>query len=149
MELDAQVFLVWLDHAVAGGTDAAVVFADRMRPAFRSVFDAWLATVPPGQIPPGTPMDTEAYDTTAVTADETAVRANELAAVATARAGAANQTGDNFVLVAVIMATVLFFAGMGTRFGERRVRRVLVAWAATLMVGGILFMLTQPVSFGI
>lgn len=149
MELDAQVFLAWLDHAAAGGMDSAAIFADRMRPEFRAVFDAWLATVPPGTIPPGTPMDTDAYDSTAVTADETAVQANDLATVATARAADANQTGDNYVLVAVIMATVLFFAGMGTRFGARNVRRVMVAWAGALLVGGLLFMLTQPISFGI
>lgn len=149
MDLDAQVFLAWLDHALANGTDAATPFADRMRPEFRPVFDAWLATVPPGEIPPGTPMDTPAYDATAVTADELAVQANHLADEATARAARANQTGDNFVLVAVIMATVLFFAGIGTRFGQRSLRRGMVAWAAVLFVGGLLFMFTQPVSFGI
>jgi predicted phage tail protein len=94
-------------------------------------------------------MDTDAYDATAVTADEVAVQANDLATAATAKAAAANQTGDNYVLVAVIMATVLFFAGMGTRFGARRVRRAMVAWAAVLLIGGLLFMLTQPISFGI
>lgn len=149
MELDAQVFLAWLDHAASGGVESAGLFADRMRPEFRAVFDAWLTTVPPGEIPPGTPMDTEAYDTTAVTADEIAVQANDLAAAATAKAADANQTGDNFVLVAVIMATVLFFAGMGTRFGARRLRRAMVAWAGALLVMGLLFMFTQPISFGV
>ena len=63
-----------------------------------------------------------------------AVQANDLADQEITKAAEANQTGDNFVLVAVIMATVLFFAGMGTRFGARRLRRAMVAWAGALLV---------------
>ena len=149
MQEDQQVFLAWLGRAADGDAAAEALFADRMRPEFRPVFDRWLLTAPVGTIPSGTPMTTTAYDTDAVTADELAVRANQLAGEATIRAAHANQTGDNHVLTAVIMASVLFFAGIGTRFSDRRLRLGMLGWGTLLFVGGVTFMLTQPVSFGI
>ena len=56
----------------------------------------------------------------------------------------ANQTADNFVLVAVIMATVLFFAGIVGHFRDRRLRQAMLGLAIVLLVGGVAFMLSMP-----
>lgn len=149
LDVDVQSFMAWLGAAAAGDTVAAEAFHQRMREPFKPVFDQWLLTAAPGAIPPGTPMDSPDYDAMASEGTALAVRANDLADEEIAKAAQANQTGDNFVLVTVIMAMVLFFAGIATRFGDRRVRRGLVGLAGVLLVGGTLFMLTQPVSFAV
>ena len=61
----------------------------------------------------------------------------------------ANQRADNFVLVAVIMATVLFFAGVATHFHDRRLRQALLGLAIVLLVGGIAFMFGMPQSIAV
>ncbi len=72
-----------------------------------------------GRDPPGTPFDLPQYQPAA----ETGANAlNEEANALADEAREANQTGDNFVLVAVIMASVLFFAGVGTKLKGRAVR---------------------------
>lgn len=149
LDVDVQSFIAWLGAASAGDPASAQAFRDRMRDPFKVVFDRWLLTAPPGVIPPGTPIDTDAYDEMASEGARLAVQANDLADLEIAKAAQANQTGDNFVLVTVIMAMVLFFAGIATRFGDRRVRRGLVAMAGVLLVGGTLFMLSLPVSFAV
>ncbi|MFN8619783.1 MAG: hypothetical protein U0869_11645 [Chloroflexota bacterium] len=149
LDLDTQMFVAWLGAAASGDATTATAYADRMRTEFRPVFDAWLFTAAPGTIPAGSPIDTPAYDEQASGAVLTARQANHLADLEIAKAAEANQTGDNFVLVTVIMSMVLFCAGIATRFGHRRVRRGLVALAGLLLVGGTLFMLSLPVSFAI
>lgn len=149
LDVDVQSFVAWLGAAASGDTVTADAFRERMRDPFKPVFDQWLLTAAPGEIPPGTPMDAPDYDAMASEGTALAVRANELADEEIAKAANANQTGDNFVLVTVIMAMVLFFAGIATRFGDRRVRRGLVALAGVLLVGGSLFMLSLPVSFAV
>lgn len=149
LDVDVQSFIAWLGAASAGDDAAAQAYRDRMRDAFKPVFDQWLLSAPPGEIPAGSPIDTPAYDAMASAGADLAVQANDLADQEIAKAAEANQTGDNFVLVTVIMAMVLFFAGIATRFGDRRVRRGLVALAGVLLVGGTLFMLSLPVSFSV
>jgi hypothetical protein len=65
-----------------------------------------------------------------------------------ATAQRANQIGDNFVLVAVIMASVLFFAGVGTKVKERRIRLVMLLGGLALFSGGVWFMLQMPQNIG-
>jgi predicted phage tail protein len=60
-----------------------------------------------------------------------------------------NQIGDNFVLVAVIMASVLFFAGVGSKLKARRLRLFMLLVGVTLFLGGISFMLSMPQNFGL
>ena len=62
---------------------------------------------------------------------------------------AANQTGDNFVLTAVVMASVVFFAGVGTKLRGRAMRLAMLALAVLLFLGGLGFMLSLPHSVGI
>ena len=61
----------------------------------------------------------------------------------------ANQLADNFVLITVIMATVLFFAGVVGHFKDRRLGQVLLGFAVVLLIGGIAFMLSMPQDFSV
>jgi len=164
-QIDVQLWTLWLDvlnlefrnlAVDPSGTSApelldatAVAFvAERFRDEFKPAQAAWLALEPPPGLvlPLGTPFDMEEY----VVAER--VRAEELNATAdaaAARARDANQTGDNFVLVAVIMASVLFFAGVGTKFKGRGVRLVMLLFAALAFLGGISFMFSMPQNVGL
>ena len=56
----------------------------------------------------------------------------------------ANQTGDNYVLATVLFASVLFFAGISTKFGERWVRITLVIVGFLAFLSGAVLLLTYP-----
>ena len=79
----------------------------------------------------GTPFDLESY---APVSEQNAQELNAKADELGAEAREANQRSDNFVLVAVIMASVLFFAGVGTKFKGRGIRLVMLAMAFVLFV---------------
>ncbi len=149
VEVDSEFLATWLIMAAESNTRGMVVLEDRLRPEFRPAFDSWLASAPAGEIPPGTPFDLAEYDASAGVARAEARQLNLDADAATAKAGDANQTGDNFVLVAVIMASVLFFAGVGTKFRGRRVRVAMILGALVLFAGGLLFMLSLPPNVGL
>ena len=57
----------------------------------------------------------------------------------------ANQRGDNYTLLTVLFASVLFFAGISTKFEGRRVQQARVGLAVVLTIVGIGFLLTFPV----
>ena len=61
----------------------------------------------------------------------------------------ANRLGDNFVLVAVVMASVLFFAGVGTKVRARGIRLFMLIAGFMLFIGGIWFMLSMPQNVGL
>ena len=53
------------------------------------------------------------------------------------------------MLVAVIMASVLFFAGVGTKLKGRGSRLMMLIFAVLLFLGGLAFMLSMPQNVGI
>ena len=94
----------------------------------------------------GTPFDLDEY---APASRDEAERLNAEADVFAEASAEANQTGDNFVLTAVLMASVLFFAGVGTKLKGRVVRLMMLAFAVLLFLGGLAFMLSLPQNVGI
>ncbi|MFL5716773.1 MAG: hypothetical protein ACJ77V_04235, partial [Chloroflexota bacterium] len=66
-----------------------------------------------------------------------------------ADAQAANQISDNFVLTAVLFASVLFFAGMAARFRPQWLRWMMLGVALVVCVIGLAveFALPQNVGF--
>jgi len=145
-QIDVMAWISYLEHRQAGDDAGADFLKQRFRPEFKPAFDAWMALVPVGQIPPGTPFDLPDYQ------PEARRRATELNAAADAlgaTAREANQIGDNFVLVAVIMASVLFFAGVGTKVQGRAVRLFMLTIGTALFLGGVWFMLNLPQSVGL
>ena len=79
-------------------------------------------------------------------------RSQALADAAAARfvdAKRANQTGDNYVLVTVLMSIALFLAGTVTRFDNERVRIAIVSTAGAALGLGLVAVALLPISFGL
>ena len=146
VQIDVQLWILWLEQAQldarSGDNTTDMAFVEsRFRDEFKPAFEAWLALVPEGEAPPGRPFDLPEY------VPEAREEADRLDAEAEAFAkvsAEANQTGDNFVLTAVLMASVLFFAGVGTKLKGRGVRLLMLTFAALLLLGGLGFMLSLP-----
>lgn len=145
-QVDVMVWISYLEHRHAGDDSGAAFLKERFREEFRPAFDAWLALAPAGEWPPGTPFDLPQYRPSAKQmADQLNAEADAFAAAARE----ANQIGDNFVLVAVIMASVLFFAGVGTKVSGRAIRLFMLSLGTALFLGGVWFMLSMPQNFGL
>jgi hypothetical protein len=144
--VDVQLWVFWLEQAQMDTPEndnslALAFIEERFRDEFIPAFDAWLAQVPEGEIPPARPFDMAEYQPAArVEAERLNALSDEFAEVS----AEANQTGDNFVLTAVIMASVLFFAGVGTKLKGRGVRLFMLLVAALFFLGGLGFMLSLP-----
>jgi hypothetical protein len=145
--VEIQIWLSWLQlQRTEAGAATAAFLEERFREEFKPAFEAWLAQVPEGEIPPGTPFEMDEYESE--TAD-LVLGHNEEAEALADEARRANQLSDNFVLVTVIMAAVLFFAGVGTHFKDRRLRLVMLGFAVALLAGGVAFTFAQPQSIAV
>jgi hypothetical protein len=149
LEIDAEMFSTWLVLAAEGNERGATAIRGRMRDEFLPAFDAWLGDAPLGEFPDGRPFDLPQYEDFARSEARQAQQLFDAADAAAADARAANQTGDNFVLAAVIMATVLFFTGVSTKLRGRWLRMVMLLIAAILFLAGLAFMLSLPQNVGI
>jgi hypothetical protein len=136
--IDSQTWLEWVS-AVAAGQKAKADFLDnRFSPSLKVAQTEWLAGVQldaqgvPVTIPPGTPLDLPSYVVPEqLQADADAVRAEEL--LADANDAAENST--QFVLLAVLLALVLFFASVATKFTGPKVQVLLTSVSLVLLVG--------------
>jgi hypothetical protein len=144
--IDVAVFLDWLDATQVGDTVLAADLESRMRDEFRPAFDAWRATVPGEAIPPGHPFTRPEY----VLADQQeAIRLEAEASAAFTDGQEANQISDNFVLAAVMLASVLFFAGLAGTFDSLRAQLLLLALGGLMLLGGSIVVLSLPQDVGI
>jgi len=146
LQLDVIAWVSYLEQLQAGNENGAAFLRARFRKEFTPAFDAWLSLVPEGEVPPGTPFELPAYRPAAML---DAAQLNAEADSLSEAAAKANQTGDNFVLVAVVMASVLFCAGVGTKVTQTSLRVAMLCLGITLFLGGTGFMLSLPQNFGI
>ena len=59
------------------------------------------------------------------------------------------QRASNYVLTVVLYAVVLFFAGMSTKIGNRRLRAVLVGAGYFVLISTLIWVATFPVSLSV
>jgi hypothetical protein len=143
--IDVDTFLGWLDAAQSGQRSLADDIHARMREEFLPAFDAWLAMARPGSIPDGTPFALPEYQLATV---EKAERLEAKAAALFDEGTEANQIGDNFVLAAVLFASVLFFAGLAGTFNSVRAQVFLLALGGVMLVIGTIIVVTLPQDVG-
>jgi hypothetical protein len=129
---DATTFNAWFTAEIAGDKNGMRVAERRFRPQYKVAFVAWLATHPftNPNAPPG-PQSMPQYKPTG----------QALSQVLDAQADAfytegekAAETGDDYVRVTVILASVLFLVGISTQFPFRGVRYGLITVGTLLLL---------------
>jgi hypothetical protein len=143
--IDVDTFLNWLDAMQSGDPDLADDIHDRMREEFLPAFNAWLATAPAGTIPDGTPFELPEYR---LAAEQEAKRLETEAATLFKEGNESNRVGDDFVLAAVLFASVLFFSGLAGTFDSLRAQLFLLILGGLMLVIGTIIVLTLPQNVG-
>lgn len=148
VQIDVQSWLAWIDARVSGRDEVADFLHERFRAEFLPAFDAWMDSVqgePKGTVPEGTPFELPEYQ---LAEGEKADRLESEAAASFDEARRANQTGDNFVLTAVLYASVLFFAGIGTKWRSSRLRLFSLGLGSIVFVVASFIVFTLPQNVG-
>jgi len=129
---DAVTFNAWYTAHIAGNKNDMRVARKYFLPTYRAAFDAWLATKPFTNLSaPAGPEDMPQFKPPG------AALAHALDARADAyytQGQKAAQTGDHYIRVTVILASVLFLVGISTQFPMLRLRYGLIAVGVLLLV---------------
>ena len=139
--LDVGLFNWWLRERVNGDARLAQFIEARFRPEFRAAFESWLATDPlrsPAAAP--SPFASPAYH---LESRDSAAMYEQAADSASALGRVANRTSDGYVLAAVMLATVMFFATSAQQ-ATHRFRWVLLVIATLSFLVGAIRLLTLP-----
>jgi len=135
---DLTIYTQWVLAERGGDQELTAFIEERFTPEFRIAFDAWTADgrsdrgpfVRDEYVPPGTE------------------EAAELSEVADERFAAAlenNQRGDNYSLLTVLFALVLFLTAMSQRNLQSWIGRVLLGMAIAIGILGLIFLATFPI----
>ena len=145
-QLDTTVWLQWLAAFRAGDTALARFLRDRFRPGLLRAHNVWVAkavVAPDGKVistPSGTPFTEPQYEV------PDAARADSLSAEAEQKVADSQHAANmntNYVVVALIFALVLFFAGVATKFRNPKLQAALVALAIICAVFGLVRIVTM------
>ena len=143
--IDVDTFLNWMDAEQSDDHDLADDIHARMREEFLPAFNAWLDTAPTGTIPDGTPFELPEYR---LAAEEKAKQLEVKASRLFADGNESNQVSDDFVLAAVLFASVLFFSGLAGTFDSLRAQLFLLILGAVMLVVGTIIVITLPQNVG-
>lgn len=137
-QFDLTVYAEWVVATADGKTELAQYIQDRFTPHFAAAFDAWQADgmtengpfareeyVPPGQ----------------VEAEELNARADDKFAEALVN----NQRGDDYSLLTVLFALVLFLTAMSQRDVKTWIGRALLGLAIVVAIVAIVILFTFPI----
>ena len=137
------VFIQYMGAVTRGDEKFADFIYTRLPPELKTALDAWLKTRPlQNPDAPKTPFDMPDY---VIPEREKAQRLTQVAHKKFREARKAGQRSDNYVLLTVIYASVLFFAGMGMKFESRRIRLVILGIGAIAFAAGTVTALSFPV----
>jgi ferric-dicitrate binding protein FerR (iron transport regulator) len=118
---------------------------DRFRDDFRVAFDIWMEQSPfEHEATSKTPFELAEYQVDEwASADRFEADAEQYAA----EAREANQNGDNYVLVAVVFASVMLFAGIASKMDTLPARVVLFTSAVVVLIAGSFALILMPRTF--
>ena len=142
--IDVIIFQGWVDAYAAENENIMDFYEGRFRDEFIPAFEAWVATDPVNNPDaPSGPFLMEEYQ---VASMQEAEQLEEEASVLFAEGEQANQTSDDYAFSTVLLATVLFFAGIATRFEWQPIRWALLAIGIGLLVFGAYTLLSLPIA---
>ena len=146
-EVDVATFIQWVDAYAQGQTELTDFYLRRFRAEFKPAFNAWLATKPlTNRNAPLTPFVMPQYK---LAAEEEAAQLDAEAELSSAVVRRNIQRASNYVLGVVLFSVSLFFAGMSTRLGDLRLRRIALGVGCTMFIGTVIWLATQPISIAV
>jgi hypothetical protein len=139
---DASMFIAFMQARFESNHALETFLLERFRPETKPAVEAWLK-LDPLKNPAAPPSP---FRMTEYTQKETAeaARQEELATNAMAAAREARRFSDDYVLLTVVFASVLFFGGIARAFDSRQLRIVLAALAVLLFLGTLAVLTTMP-----
>ncbi len=143
-QIDIAVAMNWLNAYENGNSELADFYASRFSPQLKAAFDSWMAT-DPFHNPEAAkdPFDLSEYQIPEF------LEANRLQGESdqlTSDGQVAGDYGDRYVATTVILAIVLFFAGIAPQVQWRPARTVLVGFALVMFVYCLLQITRLPVA---
>jgi hypothetical protein len=141
-QIDVAVFSSFVDAYASGDTKLAEFYRSRARAEFKPALEAWIATDPAkNRNAPPTPFAMPQYKLAATAQAE---RSTKEAEASTQTALLDNQRSDDYVLLAVLFASVLLFAGLAPKSRTFRIQVAMLTMAGTLLCVGIWLLLAFP-----
>ena len=139
---DSDTFNSWVVAKLDGKEKAAEFFERRFSEEYRPAFTVWLRTDPFNnpQAPSG-PMFMPEYHNAK---HEQFLSLNKQAAEMADRGTKSGETGDEYVRITVLLATVLLITAIGQRFHFKTVRIVFMVLACLLLCLPLLQLLMLP-----
>jgi len=140
--LDVSTFNTWIQAKENGNDALAALYVRRFSPAFKTAFDAWIASHPftNPDAPPG-PSFMPEYTNPQI---EQGDALNEEATGIFEEGTQARETSDDYIRTTVVLATVLFLMALSQRFRIREVRIAVLIISGLLMVYGLGTILSFP-----
>ena len=140
--LDAALFMEWIGAIATENERLEEFYRERFRPGMSAAVDAWLATDPihnPDAPPHPFLMPEYRVEQDSIGAAEQS-RSDESWRLAREY----DQTADRYVLLTVVFASVLFFAGISEKFDHFGVRTAVLLMGTALFTGAFAVMFTYP-----
>jgi len=143
--VDVSVFEQIVDAFAAGDRRLEDFYRERVRAEFQPALEAWIAQARDDiERAPSTPFAMPEYELAATLDSE------ELQREAEARFQDAldnNQRSDNYVLLAVLFASVLLFAGLAPKSRSYSIQAAMIVLAMVVLVIGLGFLIAFPKTF--
>jgi len=139
---DSDTFNSWLAAKLDGKVQTAEFFERRLREEYRPAFAAWMKTDPfsNAQAPPGPIFIPDYHNAKHEQFLDLTKQAAEMADQGTK----SGETGDQYVRITVLLATVLLITAIGQRFRFRSVRVAFMILAWLLLCLPLWQLLTLP-----
>lgn len=141
MLTDIFVFSDWFAAELRGDTELSAEIKSRFRGEFVPFFERWYGTATDIRSTVGTPFGSETYK---LQAQLEAERLLEDAQAASDRAGEAASISEQFILTAVLYASVLFLAGISSKLPSKAVQHFMIGLSGVAFVVATGFMVALP-----
>ena len=140
---DVMLFNNWLNAYTNHQAELTSIYEHRFRDEFRPAFAAWIATDPfNNSAAPAGPLFMSEYH---IAANDKADALEQDAQGYIEVARTANQRSDNYVLVTVFLAVVLFFVAIAQRFNWPVIQIAVLSVALAMLLLGIYNLATFPI----
>ena len=143
MAIDAAMVSNYLNAVYEGKTDLASTYQkSAFSPELQKALEAWLVAVKTqGDKAPKNPFKMPEYK---LPARVESTRRQALASVEAATGKTAIDHANSYLLLTVLFASVLFFAGIGTKFNSKGVKLGVMGMGVLLFICAVSLLAVQP-----